>query len=852
MTNTWDAEVLKGLLQFSSDMICTIDVNGLFLHVSAASQAILGYAPSELEGKKFIDYVSPLDIPKTKAVTQEIIKEGKKVVDFKNRYLTKSGKSVGLTWSVVFVEEQQSMYCVARLNQPVADESSTQNGKVQFLRSLINQGADMQAVLNENCDFLYTSGATEKVLGCKTDALVDFNAFKLVHPEDLAKAQEAWEMVLASGQGTLSECRVQHSDGNWRWLELHGINYLDNAEVGGIVISARDITERVIDREKLKEREQCFRALFLNNPDLIIYQNKEGLILDANPAFLKYFQAEKEELLQMQLIDLLPEEVKPICWDSMQKAVTGEVVNYEVSFSLADHPRQVFDVTKIPVFVNGVVTGVFSRLRDITQISISNLSIKQQIQQLASVFESITDAFFFLDKEYRLSFVNKEFERILKVNREELIGQKIMDVFPEEVDGTFFKHYRYALQNREAVHFEAYLERLDIWLEVKAFPSEEGLSVYFADITDKINNKRELEKLSLVASKTINGVVITDANGYVDWVNEAFCRITGYNLEEVKGKKPGSVLQGPETDPETVEILRQKLALGESFNVNIINYRKSGEKFWLSMDITAIRDKDGKIIQYIAILKDVTSRKEIEYSQKEMTKDLFQQNRDLQQFTYIISHNLRAPVANALGLAELLTGIDKSSPLFEQSLSHLKKTVFKMDTVLRDLNMVLSIRDRQDVQDQEDVPLAGLLEQVLQSFEEQLINCGAHVKLEVGKDLTVQGNKAYLYSIFYNLLSNSIKYRSQKRALQIIIKCYYSEERGVAVSFSDNGTGFDLEKAKKDLFKMYKRFHKNKNGRGIGLFLVKTHVESMGGQIEVTSQIEGGTRFLIYLNSQKA
>ncbi|MBF9251674.1 hypothetical protein I2I11_00035 [Pontibacter sp. 172403-2] len=97
------------------------------------------------------------------------------------------------------------------------------------------------------------------------------------------------------------------------------------------------------------------------------------------------------------------------------------------------------------------------------------------------------------------------------------------------------------------------------------------------------------------------------------------------------------------------------------------------------------------------------------------------------------------------------------------------------------------------------------------------------------------------------MLSNAINYRSRDRSLVVHIKCFGNTEKGTLISFSDNGSGFDMDKAGDDVFKLYKRFHTDKRGRGIGLYLVKTHLEAMGGHVEVSSQLGVGTKFLIYL-----
>ena len=142
-----------------------------------------------------------------------------------------------------------------------------------------------------------------------------------------------------------------------------------------------------------------------------------------------------------------------------------------------------------------------------------------------------------------------------------------------------------------------------------------GRVVVFRDVTERLATEAQASlnrKLALVASRTDNAVVITDPAGHVEWVNDGFTRVTGYTLAEVAGRKPGGLLQGPETDPETVAMIRGKLAAGEGFRTEIKNYAKNGRGYWLSMDVQPVRDPAGRLTNFVAIEADVTDRRRAE------------------------------------------------------------------------------------------------------------------------------------------------------------------------------------------------------------------------------------------------
>ena len=149
-----------------------------------------------------------------------------------------------------------------------------------------------------------------------------------------------------------------------------------------------------------------------------------------------------------------------------------------------------------------------------------------------------------------------------------------------------------------------------------------GLLLFVEVITQRKLVETEMANLSLVASKTDNAVIITDKNGLIEWINEGFSRITGYALPEVLHKKPGDILQGPETDPETVDRLRRAIQEKRSITEEILNYHKFGYPYWLSLTITPITDETGETVKYIAIESDITEKKNTEYAIQQTNKIL--------------------------------------------------------------------------------------------------------------------------------------------------------------------------------------------------------------------------------------
>ncbi len=368
------------------------------------------------------------------------------------------------------------------------------------------------------------------------------------------------------------------------------------------------------------------------------------------------------------------------------------------------------------------------------------------------------------------------------------------------------------------------------------------------DITRQKEEEQRLKLLETVITQTKDSVIITESEKAnkgipkIVFVNPAFTEMTGYQSSEVIGKSP-TVFMGRQSVKNDMQQLSQALRKKEEFKFETINERKDGEEYWISFSMIPITNGEGDHSHWISIQRDITEEKRREKEREQLIRELTQNNKDLKQFSYITSHNLRAPLSNLTGLLNLMQDIPVDNPDLKEILNGFSTSTHLLNETINDLVKVVIIKDNPSIQ-KEEVLIKDVFENVFNQLSFLISLHKPILKIELEKVTILNINKAYLESILLNLFTNAIKYRSPKRTLRIFVS---SKEAGdeITLIFKDNGIGIDLERNRDKIFGLYQRFHNYPDSKGLGLYLVKSQVETMGGSIQVESEVDKGTTFTL-------
>jgi len=331
---------------------------------------------------------------------------------------------------------------------------------------------------------------------------------------------------------------------------------------------------------------------------------------------------------------------------------------------------------------------------------------------------------------------------------------------------------------------------------------------------------------------------IAGYDGYFKKINASVSKLLGYTMDELYARPINDFVHC--ADKRSTQQARNELTKSKPlYNFENRYVKKSGEIVWLSW--TSLPVESDELV--FAIAKDITHTKRLEADRSTLLTNLTNTNEDLKQLTYTTSHDLRSPVNNLLAVLDLLD----ISKINDEEANELIQIVKLSGEYLKETldNYVDALSEKHhELASIEEVDLNRSLNNVLKSINSLIETSKATIHIDFSKLDKIKFNKAYMDSVFLNLLTNSIKYARPDTFPVISIHSEKVNGRN-QLTYADNGLGFDMEKVKDRIFGLHQKFHNHKDSKGIGLYLVHNHITSLSGKISVESKVNEGTKFIM-------
>ena len=478
--------------------------------------------------------------------------------------------------------------------------------------------------------YTYVSPASKSLLGYEPEELVGSSAYDLFHSDDLKEIEKSHSSVLG-GQGTYTvSYRIRRKSGEYTWFETTSRAVRDDTSGAAreIVAVSRDVTDRLRVEAGLQEAEHRYRTLVEQIP-AVIYTSKNT----ESPGSTDYVSPQIEVLLGYSPEDftsnpglweerLHPEDRARVLDETARAVEAGEALDTEYRMIcrdghevwVQDEAVLVRDASGRPRFWQGVKF-------DISQQKQSEQQLRETNDRIKNILESTTDAFFSLDRNRRFNFVNERAARTLRQRREDLLGADVENAFPRSAGSRFYVECRKAVTSREETHFEEFYPPLGKWFEVHAYPHEEGLAVYFRDITERKESERQLreaeERFHSAFDNTPVGMALVSLEGRYLQVNSAMCEILGYSEEELLDLGYVELTYPEDYEISQTQVRRIEEGGQEDYSLEKRYVHAEGYPVWVSLSVSLVKGPDSEPLYYIAQIQNIEERKQAEAALRE-------------------------------------------------------------------------------------------------------------------------------------------------------------------------------------------------------------------------------------------
>jgi PAS domain S-box-containing protein len=564
--------------------------------------------------------------------------------------------------------------------------------KNEQLQNLIGSITDGFIALDENMCYTYVNDQMGKMLGHEPKSLLGKNIWE-VFPDAVGSA--TYDAI----QTVYREKKYVCNEDYYPLLNLWQENRVYPSGKG-VLVFIRDITKRKNEEQRLK----LFESVITHASDAVMITeagsaNESGpRIIYVNDAFEKMTGYSPDEIIGktpriLQGPKSDKAELKRL-GDCIRRFETCEVaiINYKKN---GEEFWVNFTVNAV-ANSDGKTTHYIAIERDVTdykneelQKTLMTEAINAALDERNTILESIGDAFFAVDKNWIVTYWNSMAEKVLHKTKCQMFNQNLWEIFSDSVGSKSYKKYHEAIRTNKAVYFEDYYEPFNQWYEVSAYPSANGLSVYFTDITERKTTTSSLEESQKNYSKLFhlsplpNWVFDVNSLRFLD-VNDAAIKLYGYTREEflsmtIKDIRPVDEVAKLEKTVAQNKLKQQKTKLG------IFNHvTKSGEIIQVDMQSNNIQygDRSAKIV----VAFDVTER--LKY-----IKAIEEQNNKLREISWMQSHIIRAPLARIMGLIPLIKGLKENDADREAMLEFLELSANELDEVIKEISQKTTYSD---------------------------------------------------------------------------------------------------------------------------------------------------------------
>lgn len=679
---------------------------------------------------------------------------------------------------------------------------------------------------------------------------------QLLHPYDAQATEEAVQRAIQSHTAYATEFRIRTKNGDWRWILGRGkVVELDQAgRAVRMAGSHTDITQR-------KQVEEHLRLITDNMADTISQMDATRSILYVSPSVKRAFGYEPAEMLGRSVVEQVhPDDVDRLLVTAREAiAAHAPSVLLEYRYHHANGEYLWLEsATRLLYDEHGQFAGAIFASRDITERKRAEAALRKKTEELDQFFTLALDLLCIADTDGYFHRLNPQWEVVLGYSLPELEGQRFIDlVHPDDQASTLTAIGNLSAQ-KAVLNFVNRYRCKDgsyRWIEWRSYPMGNLIYAAARDITERKQAEAKLRtseaRYRALVQSQIDLISRYLPDTTLTFVNEAYCKFYGKTPEELIGQSyltmvaPGFHQQALK---ETENFVKDPRPISGEY----LNYRWDGQECWIHWILQGIVDDDGRLVEIQATGRDITPLKRAEEEIRKLNQELEQRvaertaqleaaNRELEAFSYSVSHDLRAPLRAVDGYTRILEE-DYQAILDAEGqrvCAVIRQQTQRMGELIDDLLAFSRLgRAQMEAASIDMTPLVTSVFQELTTPEDQ-----ARINFHLGPLPPAQGDPTMIRQVWLNLLANAIKFSARReRAIIEVSGCQAGGEN--IYSVRDNGAGFDMQYAAK-LFGVFQRLHSEREfeGTGVGLALIQRIIHRHGGRVWAEGVVDQGAIF---------
>jgi PAS domain S-box-containing protein len=869
----------RALIEQSIDGISLSDANNKIIFQSPAGERITGYTFEERMKLPGTAIVHPDDVADVYARMAMIKDKPGSSTKYQWRVRHKDGHYFWIEGVATNLLEDPNIRAILNNYRDITERKQSEEkiaGSERRFRALIENSADAIVLTDENLKVLYQSPSVERMTGVSLEHRLANPGARYTHQDDLPVLQQLINKSKhAPGKATPFRCRLVHLYGHTIWIEGTITNLLNDSSVGALVFNYRDVTER----RKLEEQQALFTSLVTSSADAIISKDLEGIITSWNRGAQLLFGYTETEAVGENIMILVPPDLRKEEADIMNKIKKGERIEpFETRRIKKDGKVVHLTITISPIrSADGTVVGVSNISHDISERLDSERKLRSERTMLRTLIDNIPDYIYVKNTASAHIINNKAMVKLIGAESEaETLGKSSMDFFGEQAEDYLQEDKEILRSGKAMINFEESTvtksgeQKYLLTTKVPLTGDNNeiiGIVGISRDITeqkqtelDLRTSKYFLERAQQVANVGHWRLQAGPAATSKLFLSKEACRIFDMADDAFDGKLQSFLgFVHPDDLHRVNKAISSALVNQVAYSMDHRIVLKNGVEKWVHVQTEVTNVTDNDVPMLLGIVQDITARKKteseilllnanLEKKVSERTAELEAVNKELEAFSYSVSHDLRAPLRIIDGFSTILledsVGLDDR---MARTVKTIARNANRMAQLIDDLlNFSRLGRTQMKIA---DVDMRSLIDQVLDEF--QSADIIKATKINIHKIAPARGDGSLIKQVWVNLLSNAIKYSSRKdnpivdigMVANAVTPTWYVK---------DNGAGFSMDYADK-LFGVFQRLHKQDEfeGTGVGLALVQRIIVRHGGTVWAESKVNEGATFYFTLSAKQ-